>query len=99
MGIEAAKFAIYMNEKMGKAAYETGTGFCGWNVELDESKLNPLFVQIKGLLNESVKGVLAWDTSLDSNPATIHNEQVQTLFAPNADANAFIEEHKAAINK
>ncbi len=96
---EAAKFAIYMNEKMGKAAYETGTGFCGWNVELDESKLNPLFVQIKGLLNESVKGVLAWDTSLDSNPATIHNEQVQTLFAPNADANAFIEEHKAAINK
>lgn len=96
---EAAKFAIYINEKMGKAAYETGTGFCGWNIELDESKLNPLFVQIKGLLGESVEGVLAWDTSLDSNPATIHNEQVQTLFAPNADVNAFIEEHKAAINQ
>jgi raffinose/stachyose/melibiose transport system substrate-binding protein len=96
---EAAKFAIFINEKMGKAAYETGTGFCGWNVELDESKLNPLFVQIKGLLGESVEGVLAWDTSLDSNPATIHNEQVQTLFAPNADVNVFIEEHKAAINQ
>ncbi|ROR27203.1 carbohydrate ABC transporter substrate-binding protein (CUT1 family) [Mobilisporobacter senegalensis] len=96
---EAAKFAIYINEKMGKAAYETGTGFCGWDVELDESKLNPLFVQIKGLLGESVEGVLAWDTSLESNPATIHNEQVQTLFAPNADVDAFIEEHKGAINQ
>ncbi len=96
---EAAEFAIYINEKMGKAAYETGTGFCGWNVDLDESKLNPLFIQIKGLLADSVEGVLAWDTSLDANPATIHNEQVQTLFAPNADVTAFINEHQAAINK
>ena len=96
---EAAKFAIYINEKMGKAAYETGTGFCGWDVELDESKLNPLFVQIKGLLGDSVEGVLAWDTSLDSNPATIHNEQVQTLFAPNADIDSFITAHEDAINQ
>jgi raffinose/stachyose/melibiose transport system substrate-binding protein len=96
---EAAKFAIYINEQMGKAAYETGTGFCGWNVDLDESKLNPLFVQIKGLVAEGKTSVLAWDTSLDANPATIHNEQVQTLFAPDADVNAFIEEHVAAINQ
>jgi raffinose/stachyose/melibiose transport system substrate-binding protein len=96
---EAAKFAIYINEQMGKAAYETGTGFCGWNEELDESALNPLFVQIKGLVSEGKTSVLAWDTSLESNPATIHNEQVQTLFAPDADVNAFIEEHVAAINQ
>ena len=95
---EAAKFAIYMNEKMGKASYETGTGFCGWDIELDESNLNPLFIQIKDLLGEGVEGVLAWDTSLEANPATIHNEQVQTLLAPNADVEAFIEEHKAVIN-
>lgn len=96
---EAAKFAIYINEKMGVAAYETGTGFSGWTTEADESKLNPLFIQIKEILAESKVGVLAWDTSLDSEPATIHNEMVQTLFAPNADVSAFIEEHKAAINK
>lgn len=95
---EAVKFALYINEAMGKAAYETGTGFCGWNVQCDESKLNPLFVQIKDLLASSNLGVLAWDTSLDANPATIHNEQVQTLFAPNANVDAFIEEHQAAIN-
>ncbi|HSL87569.1 MAG TPA: extracellular solute-binding protein, partial [Bacteroidales bacterium] len=44
---EAAKFAIYINEKMGVAAYETGTGFSGWKTEADESNLNPLFIQIK----------------------------------------------------
>ena len=95
---EAAKFTIYINEKMGKAAYETGTGFCGWDIELDESKLNPLFIQIKELLADGKNGVLAWDISLDSNPATIHNEEVQTLFAPNPDIEAFIESHKSAIN-
>jgi raffinose/stachyose/melibiose transport system substrate-binding protein len=96
---EAAKFAIYINEQMGKAAYETGTGFCGWNVELDESALNPLFVQIKDLVAEGQTSVLAWDTSLEANPATVHNEQVQTLFAPDADVDTFIEEHVAAINQ
>lgn len=96
---EAANFAIYINEKMGKAAYETGTGFCGWDVEMDESNLNPLFVQIKDLVGTGETGVLAWDTSLDANPATIHNEQVQTLFAPGSDVDAFLEEHEYAINE
>ncbi len=96
---EAAKFAIYINEKMGVAAYENGVGFSGWKTAADESKLNPLFVQIKELLNNSKEGVLAWDTSLDAEAATIHNEQVQTLFAAGADVEAFIEENQLAINK
>ncbi|MFT4007422.1 MAG: extracellular solute-binding protein [Lacrimispora sp.] len=96
---EAAKFAIYINEKMGEAAYETGTGFSGWKTDVDEKGLNPLFVQIKDLLSQGKTSVLAWDTSLDAEPATIHNEQVQTLFAPNADVSEFIKEHEAAINK
>lgn len=96
---EAAEFTIFMSEQMGKAAYETGSGFCGWDVEVDESNLNPLFIQIKELLNEDTAGVLAWDTSLESNPATIHNEQTQTLFAPEADLEAFIQEHEDVINE
>lgn len=96
---EAAKFAIYINQKMGEAAYQTGTGFSGWKTEVDENGLNPLFVQIKDLLSQGKTSVLAWDTSLDAEPATIHNEQVQTLFAPGADTGEFIKEHEAAINK
>lgn len=95
---EAAKFAIYINEKMGVACYETGSGFSGWTTEADESNLNPLFIQIKDLLAEGKTGVLAWDTSLDSEPATIHNEQTQTLFAPGADVDSFVQAHKDAIN-
>ena len=96
---EAAEFAIYINEKMGRAAYETGTGFSGWTGAFDESALNPLFIQIKELLSEGETGVLAWDTSLDSEPATIHNELVQTLFAGGYDIDVFIEEHIDAINQ
>ena len=95
---EAAKFAIYINEKMGVACYETGSGFSGWTTEADESNLNPLFIQIKELLANGKNGVLAWDTSLDSVPATVHNEQTQTLFAPGADVDAFIKEHEGVIN-
>lgn len=96
---EAAKFAIYINEKMGKYAYETGTGFCGWDVEADDSKINPLFKQIGTLLDQSVDSVLAWDTSLDANPASIHLEQVQSLFSPGSDIEAFITAHKDAISQ
>jgi raffinose/stachyose/melibiose transport system substrate-binding protein len=96
---QAAKFAIYINEKMGEAAYASGTGFSGWKSDVDDKGLNPLFVQIKGLLSQGTTAVLAWDTSLDAEPATIHNEQVQTLFAPNAETGEFIKEHEAAINK
>lgn len=95
---EAAKFAIYINEQIGNAAYETGTGFSGWVADLDESNLNPLFIQIKEILDNSENGVLAWDTSLDSNPASVHNEQVQTLFSSGYDLDVFIEEHEMAIN-
>ncbi len=96
---EAAKFAIYINEKMGVAAYETGTGFSGWDVEMDESNLNPLFIQIKDTLATCETGVLAWDTSLDSYPATIHNEQTQTLFSEGVDLDVFMEEQEVAINE
>jgi len=96
---ESAEFIFFINEKMGQAAYESGTGFSGWAGTFDESKLNPLFIQIKELLSQSETSVLAWDTSLESEPATIHNEQVQTLFAVGANTDEFIEEHIAAINK
>lgn len=95
----AAKFTIFINEAMAKAAHETGSGFSAWNIELDESNLNPLFIQISQLAAEGQSSVLAWDTVLDANTATTHVEEVQTLFAKDADVNAMIEAHKSAINK
>lgn len=96
---EAVDFTFFINEKMGQAAYETGTGFSGWKGAFNESGLNPLFIQIKNLLAQGQEGVLAWDTSLDSEPATVHNEQVQILFAPNANVQSFISAHERSINK
>jgi len=95
---QAVDFQIYISEAMGKAIYENGIGLCGWNVQLDESKLTPLFIQIKGLLNEGTASVLAWDTSLDSNTAAIHNEQAQALLSPGASSDDFVAEHQAALN-
>ncbi len=96
---EAAKFAIYINEAMGKGAHETGTGFTGWTTPVDDSNLSPLFVEISKLVNEGEAAVLAWDTALDANTASIHLEQVQSLFTASGDPEAFVQAHKDAINK
>ena len=95
---DAAKFCLYINEKMGVASYETGSGFSGWNTQADESNINDLFIQVKKLLQQGKTGVLAWDTSLDANSAAIHNEAVQTLFGKNADVDEFIETHEDALD-
>ena len=96
---EAAKFTIYINEAIAKGAHETGTGFSGWDIEVDESNLNPLFKQIAELAAQGEKSVLAWDTVLDPTPATIHVEEVQTLFMRDADVNAVITAHQEALSK
>lgn len=95
---EAAEFAIYINEAIGNAAYESGSGFSGWKTRQEKNELNPLFVQIEKLLLDGRTGVLAWDTSLDSHAAAVHNDQVQFLCTPDADIDAFIDAHKKAIN-
>lgn len=95
---EAADFAIYMNETIGNAAYQTGSGFSAWNTREAGSEVNALFLQIEELLLTSETGVLAWDTSLDSRAANLHNEQVQMLCMPDADADAFVQEHKNSMH-
>lgn len=96
---EAAEFAIYLNEEIGNAAYQSGSGFSGWTTREESAQMGDLFLQIEEYLLESEDGVLAWDTSLDSLAANIHNEQVQRLCTPDADIDAFIKAHQNAINK
>ena len=96
---EAVELAVYLNEKMGQYSYETGSGFSGWKGTYDESRLNPLFIQIKDILSEGKTGVLAWDTSLESEAAAVHNEMVQTLFSPDGSVKDFIQAHEDVINK
>ena len=95
---EAAEFAIYINEAIGNAAYESGSGFSGWKTRQEKKELNPLFVQIEKLLLDGRTGVLAWDTSLDPHAAAVHNDLVQFLCTPDADIDSFIEKHKKVIN-
>ncbi|OON97251.1 MAG: ABC transporter substrate-binding protein [Candidatus Epulonipiscioides saccharophilum] len=96
---EAAKFAIYISKQMGISSYETGTGFSAWRIEMDESKLNPLFIEVKNLLDKYEKGILAWDTVFPASIASKSNEKIQELFGSEVDPGKFIEEMKEIINK
>ncbi len=91
---EAAKFAIYINEVMGKAAAENSLGFSGWKGTIDSSKLNPLTKEIAEQVKTSTSSVLAWDTSLDEETTTTHLEAVQALFGNKMTPEQFVKAHQ-----
>jgi raffinose/stachyose/melibiose transport system substrate-binding protein len=96
---EAVKFANYINQTMGKLSYENGLAFSAYNDTFDESKVSPLFKQIKEVFSNCTSNVLAWDTSLPPEAATVTNEQAQSLLTDGVDTNEFMKANQDAINK
>lgn len=96
---EAAEFAKYINEVMGKAAAENSMGFSGWKGDVDLSNLNPLTQQIAEQVKAQTGSVLAWDTSLDDADTVAHLEAVQALFGKKLTPEEFVEAHKEAAEK
>ncbi|MBZ9687209.1 extracellular solute-binding protein [Clostridium estertheticum] len=96
---ESVQFTKYINEAMGKGAAENSLGFSGWKGEIDNSKLNPLTIQIAEQVKTSKASVLAWDTSLDEAPTTAHLEAVQALFNSKITPKEFMKIHQEALQK
>lgn len=95
---EAADFAIYISEQMGKKALEIGSGFPCWDTEVDESAISPTFIALMDLYNSVETGIQNWDGILDANATAIHLEQAQSLLIDGADAEKFVTAHQEAIS-
>jgi ABC-type sugar transport system, periplasmic component len=96
---EAAQFAIYVSKYLGIRALSMGAGYSTWNTTQDTSKISKTFSKTLPLYNNSVDGVLTWDTLLSDNPSSIHLEQAQMLLSDQGSSKTFIDAQKKYIGK
>ena len=64
VAVEAVKF---ITEQAAKNLYQSGAGLPAWNVEVDESQLNQLIIDVNNMYGTTTKGVANWDTLLPAD--------------------------------
>lgn len=60
----AADAVKFITEQAAKNLYQSGAGLPAWDVEVDESQLNPLIIAVNELYGGMTRGVANWDTLL-----------------------------------
>jgi len=88
----AADVLLFICEKLAHDMYEANTGFPGWKVQVDESKINPLTKEIAAMINEGTGWTLWWDVFLEGAAADTHKNLVVELMAGEITPEKFAEE-------
>lgn len=96
---QAVKFAKFVAEHQAQIGYQLGALLPAWKVEVDESKLPALTVEISKLVKGSTGFVLAWDTFLEGADADVHKNLVQEIFAGVTGPEKFAKEMQKLNDK
>ncbi|MCX7708499.1 MAG: extracellular solute-binding protein [Clostridia bacterium] len=78
---EAVRALKTIDENFCRESYLIGASQPAWKLNVDESALSPLVVEISKLLKGGTGFVLAWDTSLSGSDAETHKDLIAELFA------------------
>lgn len=89
---EAVMALEYVAESMTQAMYQSGSGIPSWNVEVDETKLPPLFVQQVKLLENTTLGQPNWDVALEAAVKEDYLNMLMEVFAGKRSAEEFVED-------
>jgi raffinose/stachyose/melibiose transport system substrate-binding protein len=76
---EAAAFAIGFAEYQSNEGYIIGDSVTAWISDIDESRVNPVLLEINKLTARADKYVLAWDTFLTGSAIDAHYNLLQQL--------------------
>ncbi len=87
----AVLFQKYFCENMSREAYLMGISLPTWKVDVDESTINPLTVQLKELTSEAETFTLWWDTLLDDKGRETYYDALQELFLQDITPEEYIE--------
>ncbi len=87
----AVTFQKYFCENMAREAYLAGAYLPAWKVDVDETNINPLTVQLAELTREAEGFTLWWDTLLDDNDREVYYYALQELFLQDITPKEFIE--------
>jgi raffinose/stachyose/melibiose transport system substrate-binding protein len=77
---ESVAFVEFFSEKIAEQIYADGIGLPAWKVDVDESNMSPLNIQISEMLKEATGFVTWWDIYLEGADAEKHKDLVQSIF-------------------
>ncbi|PHV69348.1 ABC transporter substrate-binding protein [Sporanaerobium hydrogeniformans] len=75
----AVLFQKYFCENMARETYLAGAYLPAWKVDVDETNINPLTVQLAELTSQAEGFTLWWDTLLEGNDTQIYLNALQEL--------------------
>lgn len=78
---EAVDLLKYLCENLSVELYQNGIALPTWQVNVDESKIDPLLGSLVNLLQDVDTYTLAWDTLLEGQDAQVYLESLSSLFA------------------
>jgi raffinose/stachyose/melibiose transport system substrate-binding protein len=79
---EAALVALkYITERFAREGYAAGVGLPTWNVQVDQSTIDPLTRSLVDLTKNASSFILYWNTYLGGSDSTLYDSTDQALFA------------------
>jgi raffinose/stachyose/melibiose transport system substrate-binding protein len=78
---EAVDLVMYIAEHLTAGLYQAGAGLPTWQVNVDESKIDPLTMELVELFKNVDTYTLWWDTFLEGEDAQLYLNTLSRLFA------------------
>ncbi|QEH67994.1 extracellular solute-binding protein [Cellulosilyticum sp. ST5] len=90
------KEAVYalrtISEKFSKNLYLSGAGIPTWKVDVDESQIDPLTLQLVDLIQDSNSFTLWWNTLLEGEDSETYMNKSAELFAKQITPEEFVKQ-------
>lgn len=88
---EAAAFLKFFGENMAREAYQAGNYMPIWKgVEVDESKINYLMVDISNVTKDATNYILWWDTVMFGQDVTTYQEALNKMLLGESTPEDFV---------
>lgn len=87
----ATLFQQYFCENMARETYLAGAYLPAWKVEVDESNINPVTVELAKITSEASGFTLWWDTLLEGEDTQTYLNSLQELFLGSITPEEFID--------
>jgi raffinose/stachyose/melibiose transport system substrate-binding protein len=88
---EATTLLKYIAEHFSAELYLAGAGLPTWNVQVDETKIDPLTRNLVDLFKTAETYTLWWDTNLEGADAQLYLNTLSSLFAKQITPQQFAE--------
>ena len=97
---EVAAEAMYeIAKSVSKYGYLNGSGIAAWNVDYDDSKVNPLVKKVQGLTSKATSFTLWFDTLMQAEDANIYLDNLAQLYSGIITPDDFVKNVAAQLEK